>query len=118
MKRDSLKQFVQLRQQLATEKDAIVKRLAEIESVLSGVAAVPVKAAKVKAKDKRPSNELSLKEAILKVIQGKSFTKQEIFDAITKLGYKFAAKDPINSINVVLYGKKPKFKNNDGKFSV
>lgn len=118
MKRDLLKQYVQLRQQLAGEKDAITKRLTEIDAVLAGKVATSKKAAKVKTKSSRPSNELSLKEAILKAIQGKSLTKQEIFEAITKLGYKFAAKDPINSINVVLYGKKPKFKNNDGKFSL
>jgi hypothetical protein len=38
-------------------------------------------------------------------------------DAVQKLGYKFAGKNPINSIGVILYGKPKHFKNENGKFS-
>lgn len=121
MKHDLLKQYAKLRQQLTEEKEAIGARLAEIDFVLNGQAG-SVKPAKVKATVKtartRPSNELSLKEAILQVVKDTPLTRQEVFAAITKLGYKFSAKDPLNSINTVLYGKKPKFKKKDGKFSV
>jgi hypothetical protein len=45
-------------------------------------------------------------------------TKHEILDAILMLGYQFSTDDPLNSLGVVLYGKKPKFKNEKGKFSL
>jgi len=66
----------------------------------------------------RARNELSLKEAVLKVIEGKSMTKHEILDAVLGLGYVFSTDDPLNSLGVILYGKKPKFKNDHGKFSL
>ncbi len=66
----------------------------------------------------RARNELSLKEAVLKVIEGKALTKHEILDAVLALGYHFSTDDPLNSLGVILYGKKPKFKNDHGKFSL
>jgi hypothetical protein len=66
----------------------------------------------------RPRNEISLKEAVLKVIEGKSLTKHEILDAVIAKGYQFATDDPLNSLGVILYGKKPKFKNIKGRFSL
>jgi hypothetical protein len=44
-------------------------------------------------------------------------TKQEILSEVKRLGYRFTAKDPVNSLNTVLYGKKPKFMHEGGKFS-
>jgi len=79
--------------------------------------AVLPKAASVKPR-KRVKNEHSLKEAILKVVTGKALTKEQILEAVQKIGYQFRTKNPANSMNVVLYGKKPKFKRQDGKFSV
>ena len=121
MKYASIKQFVKLRQQLETERNAIISRLTEVEAALGSfqaATALPAaKAPKVKAVRKRAKNELSLKEAILKVTTGKALTKQEILDAVQKLGYQFSTKNPVNSLSVVLYGKKPKFKNQGGKFS-
>ena len=43
--------------------------------------------------------------------------KQEILDAIHKLGYRFTTKNPMNSLGVILYGKNPRFKNENGRFS-
>ena len=37
---------------------------------------------------------------------------------VRKLGHKFTAKDPNNSLNTLLYGKRPKFKRQGGKFSL
>ncbi len=128
MKNSSIKKFIALRDGLLKEKAELTFRLAEIEKALGDTADVSVpKAAKsVKAPKaakaprvpkRRARNEMSLKEAALKVASGKPLTKQEIMDGILKLGYKFSTKDPMNSLNVVLYSGKT-FKRADGKFVV
>jgi hypothetical protein len=61
---------------------------------------------------------LSLKEAVLKAIDGKSLSKHEVLDAVLRSGYQFSTDDPLNSLGVILYGKSPKFKNNAGQFSL
>ena len=58
-----------------------------------------------------------MKEAIIEATKAKPLAKEEIFEAVKKLGYQFTTKKPMASINVVLYSKNPKFKNQDGKFS-
>lgn len=65
---------------------------------------------------KRIKNPISLRAAVNEVTKAKALTKKEILAEVGKLGYKFAASDPVNSLNTILYGK-PKFKNNNGKFS-
>jgi hypothetical protein len=52
------------------------------------------------------------------VIEGKAMTKHEILDAVLGAGYQFSTDDPLNSLGVILYGKKPKFKNDIGRFSL
>ena len=44
-------------------------------------------------------------------------SKQEILDAVKGEGYKFTTNNPLNSLGVILYGKNPRFRNEDGKFS-
>lgn len=123
MKNSSIKKFIALRDGLLKEKNELTARLAEIEKAL-GVegevktekAAKAPKAAGKRGPKRRARNELSLKEAAAKVAAGKALTKQEILDGILKLGYVFKTKDPMNSLNVVLYSGK-NFKRADGKFS-
>ncbi len=123
MKNSSIKKFISLRDGLLKEQAALTARLAEIEQALGTVG--ESKASKASAADapsapravkRRARNELSLKEAALKVAAGKSLSKQDILDGILKLGYKFSTKDPMNSLNVVLYSGK-NFKRADGKFT-
>jgi hypothetical protein len=64
----------------------------------------------------RVRNAMSLKETVLKIIEGKSMTKHEILDAVLRSGYQFSTNDPLNSLGVILYGKSPKFKNESGRF--
>jgi hypothetical protein len=129
MKNSSIKKFIALRDGLLKEKAEITARLAEIEQALGSEAEVTApkaakaakapkapKAASGRAPKRRARNEMSLKEAALKVASGKPQTKQEILDGIIKLGYKFSTKDPMNSLNVVLYSGK-NFKRADGKFA-
>jgi hypothetical protein len=51
-------------------------------------------------------------------MEGKSLTKHEILDAVLASGYQFSTNDPLNSLGVILYGKNPKFKNQNGRFSL
>ena len=119
MPKDSLKDFATLQKNLLAERDRLNARLQAINAVLGDESAPVVKAAKPAKVKKatRAKNELSLKEAVVKATTGKALTKEEIYEAVKKLGYTFTTSKPINSINVVLYGKKPRFKNKDGKFS-
>ena len=141
---DPLKQFTALKASMQAERTRLVARLAELDQALgiitASAAPAPVaaaakavkgpkaKAAKVAGKPGRPAgkpagkrvkNELSLKEAVIKVLTAGPLSKEQILAAVAKLGYQFNAGKPINSLNTLLYGsKKPKFKNTDGAFSV
>jgi hypothetical protein len=127
MKLDVIKQFVILRKSLLTEKAKLEARLHEISKALTHNSVIDVLTAspkqrrasrKPRAKGlKRAKNALSLKAAVLKVTQ-KPMSKAEILAAVKKLGYKFTTKAPLNSLGVILYGKQPKFRNDNGKFSV
>ena len=116
---DPLKQYVALRDSIFAEREQLVTRLREMDEALGAMG--------LRGKDSyygpntrtgRVRNEVSLKEAVLQVIEGKSMTKHEILDAVLALGYQFSTDDPLNSLGVILYGKKPKFKNDHGKFSL
>jgi hypothetical protein len=125
IKSDPLKQFALLRQQLTQRKVALEAELAEINKALSGaplpVISVANKTAKLakpvkKARVSRPKNTVSLKEAVFAAVANGPLTKQEILDAVTASGYQFAAKNPLNSLNTLLYTGEV-FKNEGGKFS-
>src|SRR5262245_4887769 len=117
MKPDRLKKFVALRQALLEEKAHLEQRLEQLDQALawngSGQTIRP--SPPLSARPKRPKNPLSLKAAVMQVTRNKGLTKPEILSAIRKLGYRFTAKDPVNSLNTVLYTRKA-FKNQGGKF--
>ena len=115
---DPLKAFVTLRTSLEAERAKLTARLAEVEAALGTIAKSAGKPTVAHVPRKRAENEMSLKEAVVKALEKKPLTKAEIFAGVEKLGYHFTAKKPINSINTLLYGKKPKFKTEDGKFSL
>lgn len=127
MKRDPLKQFVVLRESLLSRQAELQAELKSINEALgvAGVAvaaAVPAVAAKRRGRapgtrggGRRAKNSISLKEAVLTVTKAKPLAKPEILSAVAKLGYKFAAKDPMNSLNTLLYTDK-QIKNHGGKF--
>ncbi len=136
MKIDKLKQYVSLREQLLRDKAELESRLAEINKALGAVssstpaspagapvvkrgrkpaAAAPVaKSAKAGA-GKRAKNTVSLREAVLAATKAKPLARQEILAAVQAAGYKFAAKDPLNSLSTLLYTDKG-IKNYGGKF--
>jgi hypothetical protein len=118
MKTDTLKQFVHLRDALLKEKAQIEARLEEIVQALDLEGGGYPSSGQARGKrPARPKNAMSLREAVIHVTSQQPLTKQEILSAIQKLGYQFTARNPINSLNVVLYGKKPRFRNEEGRFS-
>lgn len=122
MKTDKLKQYISLHQNLLRERAVLETRLTQINKALGQQHAAGNGKAAGKAPRravttaKRAKNPLSLKAAVIKATSAKALTKPEILSAIKKLGYRFTAKDPTNSLNVVLYTK-GQFKNQSGKFS-
>jgi hypothetical protein len=119
MKQDALKQYVALRDAIFAEREQLISRLREIDEALGSMG--------LRGKDSyygprtptgRVRNEMSLKEAVMKVIEGRELTKHEILDAVLRLGYQFSTDDPLNSLGVILYGRSPKFKNENGRFSI
>jgi hypothetical protein len=119
MKPDYLKEFLSARDAISAERDQLIARLREIDAAL-GAMGIRNSTSYYgpRAATGRTRNTLSLKEAVLKVIEGKSLTKQEILDGVLALGYHFSTNDPMNSLGVILYGRKPKFKNVAGRFSL
>jgi hypothetical protein len=117
---DAIKQFVSLRDSILAEREKLIARLREMDQAMGAMGLRPRDNYFGPRPDTmvRARNELSLKEAVFKVIEGKAMTKHEILDAVLKLGYQFSTDDPLNSLGVILYGKKPKFKNVHGKFSL
>jgi hypothetical protein len=138
MKIDKLKQYVSLREQLLRDKVELESRLAEINKALGSVtpsapavvatapaakrgrkpAAVPAAAPAspaVKRGGKRAKNTVSLRDAVLAATKAKPLARQEILTAVQAAGYKFAAKDPLNSLSTLLYTDKG-IKNYGGKF--
>jgi hypothetical protein len=116
---DALKQYVTLRDSIFAEREQLIARLREMDEALGAMG--------LRGKDSyygprtptgRVRNEMSLKDAVLKVTEGKAMTKHEILDAVLALGYQFSTDDPLNSLGVILYGRKPKFKNEGGRFSL
>jgi hypothetical protein len=119
MKPDALKQYVSLRDAISAEREQLIARLREVDQALG---AMGLRTSDGYYGPRTPTgrvrNELSLKEAVFKVIEGKALTKHEILNAVLSLGYQFSTDDPLNSLGVILYGKKPKFKNAGGRFSL
>lgn len=115
----SIEKFVTLRAELLKEKAALEARLARITAALGdspvqtrAKAAIPAR----RGGRARVRNKMSLKEAVLQVTRAKPLARQEIITAVKKIGYKFRTKDPLNSLNMVVYSSKA-FKNLGGKFA-
>jgi hypothetical protein len=128
MPTDTLKTFSNLRRNLETQREGIIARLQAINTALgsaqnpSTIPSQPAKPSKPApgkraGRGRRAKGGLSLKDAVVQATTAKPLTKEEIFAAVKQLGYRFTTKKPMGSINVTLYGKDPKFRNQNGKFS-
>src|SRR6185503_5606267 len=114
MKTDLLQQYITLRSSLERQREEIVARLRQIEDVLGSLAPSTLRGS---GKRGRGGNPMPLRDAILRVTAHRGMTKQEIYEAVKRLGYRFTTKDPFNVIGVVVYGKNPRFRNDNGRFS-
>ena len=111
------------------ERDDRKERIAAIEVAIQGSAATASSprgrkkgasspsAGSAAHRGPRADNQMSLKEAIIKVTTDHPLTKEQVLEEVQRIGYKFSTDKPANSVNQALYGDKPGFKNEGGKFS-
>jgi len=104
------------------EKTRLESRLREINSALGqGQEAGTARASSISQPARRgrrgARSGLSLRDAVLQATAKGPLTKEQILEAVKGFGYRFSTNNPLNSLGVILYGKNPKFKNNDGRFS-
>jgi len=122
MKNDILKQYVSARSALLREKAQLEGRLERLNQALGqaldqaspAVAVVPKPPTRTVRRVKRG---ISMKTAVLEVTKGNPMTKPEIMAAIQKLGFRSASEKPMRMLDNLLYGKNPRFKKDNGKFS-
>lgn len=116
--KDIIQEYLKLRQSLLKEKEELEKRLREIERALAGTPPSPGMISKrgrpkgIRTKD----NQMTLREVVRKVTWEKALSRQEILEEVQKLGYKFSAANPLNSLNQVIYDRRH-FVNLGGKFA-
>ena len=115
---DKLQRYLASLEELRREKAELETRLAKIDEALAGApgGARPARRGP-RAGGRRRRNGISLREAVTQVTKNRGLTKPEILQAIHRNGYRFATKDPMNSLNAMLYAPANKFRNQDGKFS-
>lgn len=120
MKENALKQYVAVRDAIFAERQQLITRLREIDEAIGTMGLRGHEAYYgPRTPTGRVRNGKSLKEVVLEVVGDKAMSKHDILDAVLRSGYQFSTDDPLNSLGVILYGKNPKFENDDGgKFSV
>jgi len=114
------------RQQLMSRLEKIDEALGRVSAATGGTTRRRVRAANAKRgktsarrRGKRPANAMSLREGISKAVARAPLSVRDIVDAVQKLGYRFQASNPVNSVGAYLYGPgKKHFKRVDGKFTV
>jgi hypothetical protein len=112
-----LKQYVSVRKALIDEKARLESRLEEINQVLGETPSVPAVPLEAVGRRRRVRGPMSMKAAVIKVTTGHPMTKPEIMAAIRELGYRSSSKKPTRMLDNVLYGRNPRFRNEDGRFS-
>ena len=58
-----------------------------------------------------------MRAAVVQVTTGNPMTKPEILAAIQKLGFRSKSEKPVRMLDNLLYGKNPRFKRENGRFS-
>jgi cell division septum initiation protein DivIVA len=116
--KDPVQQFLELRENLQKERSALVEKVQQIDEVLaSSTIESKIQLGSKRLKQPRQKrNEMSLKEAVIKITSKAPKTKDEILSELDSMGYVFSSATPINSLNATLYSK-GQFNNNKGYFS-
>jgi hypothetical protein len=128
MKTINLQQFVRLRRELSEERESLQARLHQISEALGEMplsSLSPIQGATSTAPSqparrgrRTAGGGQSLRDHVIAVLQSGPMSKEEILKAVQGRGYTFSTKNPLNSLGVILYGKNPKLKRADGKFSL
>jgi hypothetical protein len=119
MKNDIVSKYITLREGLTKEKQQLEERLSRINEALGESEGFGgAGASRGRGRPPGGSGTLSLREAVLQATGKRSMTKQEILDEVQRLGYRFSTSNPANSLGTILYGKNPRFKNENGYFSL
>jgi hypothetical protein len=122
-----IRRYLSLRDSLLKEKNGLEVRLREINQALGQVSSTTsarhapstsVAGRGRPGRRRRGGGGISLRDAVLQVASGTPLSKHEILDRVQALGYRFSTKNPLNSLGVILYGKSPKFRNENGRFSI
>ena len=116
---DKLQQYLSSLKALHAEKARLEARLEQINAALSDTpgAATGRRGRRVGRRGRARRNGLSLREAVVQVTRSRALSKPEILQAIQRIGYKFATKDPMNSLNAMLYAPANRFRNQNGRFA-
>ena len=113
MKRNLVQEYISVRAAVEREREGILARLREIEDALGRTAnGLPTS-----GRRGRRGNPMPLRDAILRVTSQRPLTKEEIVEAVKRLGYRFTSKNPSNVVGVLVYGTNPAFRNEGGRFS-
>lgn len=118
---DKLRKYLASLEELRAEKTELEERLEKINQALAGSplstrGGTGARVGRRGGGRGRRRNGLSLRAAVAQVTKSRPLTKAEILGAVQKIGYKFATKDPMNSLNAMLYAPANKFRNQNGKF--
>jgi hypothetical protein len=116
---DKLQQYLTSLKALHGEKARLEARLEQINAALADTpgAATGQRGRHVGRRGRPRRNGLSLREAVVQVTRSRALSKPEILQAIQKIGYRFATRDPMNSLNAMLYAPANKFRNQNGRFA-
>ena len=116
---DKLQQYLASLKALHAEKARLEARLEQINAALAETpgAATGRRGRRVGRRGHARRNGLSLREAVVQVTRSRALSKPEILQAIQRIGYKFATKDPMNSLNAMLYAPANRFRNQNGRFA-
>src|SRR5688572_27232578 len=101
MSQDAFALYDYLRESILPAREQLIARLREIAAALGAMGfSGRAPSQGPRALMGRVRNAMSLKETVLKIIEGKSMTKHEILDAVLRSGYQFSTNDPLNSLGV------------------
>lgn len=116
---DKLHQYLSSLKAVHAEKARLEARLKQINAALAETpgAATARRGPRAGRRAGARRNGLSLREAVVQVTRGRALSKPEILQAIQKIGYKFATKNPMNSLSAMLYAPANKFRNQNGRFA-
>ncbi|GMV26421.1 MAG: hypothetical protein AMXMBFR58_24520 [Phycisphaerae bacterium] len=90
---------------LLRRRQTLLKKIASLDAQIMAAGGRPGKSA-----GPRPSNEMSLVEALRQALNGKTMSVTDAAEAVQKAGYRTSAANFRTMVNVALLNKRNKFK--------